>query len=266
MKLIVIGPRGAMGQLIIDEACQMDGLEVVGAIAPKNRDYVGQDIGLVAKTGSLLNINVSDNLEAIIEQCDVIIDFSTIENSLEVLDLCLKYHKKLVNGVTGYTKEQMQLFEDASNVIPFLYAANTSKMVHLVHETLKFLTQHLKDSCDIEIIEMHANTKLDAPSGTSLEIGHLIASEMNEDFDEVAKFGRRERRRKNEITYHSLRIGKTGSTHSIIFGGQNERLEITHQSYGYRVFAHGACECALYLEDKSFGWYSVKDALGVNFE
>ncbi len=266
MKLIVIGPRGGMGQLILDEACKFNELEIVGAIAPKGRDYVGQDIGLVAKTGSLLNVNVSDDLESIIDKCDVVIDFSTVENSLEVLALCLKYNKKLVNGVTGYTKQQMQLFKDASEKIPFIYAANTSKMVHLMHKVLEFLTENLKDTSDIEIIEMHSSTKLDAPSGTSLEIGHLIADKMGEDFDKIVKFGRRERRRKNEITYHSLRIGNVPSSHSVIFGSQDERLEITHHSYSFRVFARGACECALFLNEKPAGWYNVKEALGVSFK
>lgn len=265
MKLIVVGVAGKMGQLIIQQALTFKEFEIVGAVGTKGRFYINQDIGLVAQAKQLLNINVSDNLEDIIEKCDIVIDFSNIENSFNVLELCVKYNKKLVNGITGYTKEQMKEFEIASKKIPFIYAANTSKSMHLIHEVIKFLTMHLKDSTDIEIIEMHSNDKVDAPSGTSLEIGHLIAETMGNDFDEIAKFGRKEKREKNEITYHSLRIGNMPSSHIVIFGNENDRIEIAQHSYNFKVFARGACECALYLKDKDAGWYDIKDALDVKF-
>ena len=164
MKVIVIGPRGKMGKLITQVAASRDDMELVGAIAPKGRDYIGKDLGTVAMTGFELGVPVTDDLESII-------DFSTKEMAMEVLDLAIAHKKALVCGSTGFSTEEMKRFEEAGKQIPMLYAANTSKLVNIMNKLLELVTATLKDEIDIEILEMHDQWKKDAPSGTSKEMG-----------------------------------------------------------------------------------------------
>ena len=144
MKVIVIGPKGKMGKLITQVAASRDDMELVGAIAPKGRDYIGKDLGTVAMTGFELGVPVTDDLESIIDSCDVIIDFSTKEMAMEVLDLAIAHKKALVCGSTGFSAEEMKHFEEAGKQIPMLYAANTSKLVNIMNKLLELVTATLK--------------------------------------------------------------------------------------------------------------------------
>ena len=258
MKVIVIGPRGKMGKLITQVAASRDDMELVGAIAPKGRDYIGKDLGTVAMTGFELGVPVTDDLENIIDSCDVIIDFSTKEMAMEVLDLAIAHKKALVCGSTGFSAEEMKRFEEAGKQIPMLYAANTSKLLELVTATLK-------DEIDIEILEMHDQWKKDAPSGTSKEMGEIMAHALGKELSDIAVYGREGEspREPGTIGYHSLRAGNIPRSHTVYFGGMGERLEITHHSYNWECFARGACDCAAYLEGKGPGFYSIKDVLGI---
>ena len=164
MKVIVIGPRGKMGRLITMAAASRDDMELVAGIAPKGRSYVGQDLGTVAMIGSELGVPVTDNLANVIQQGDVIIDFSTKEMAMEVLELAISHKKALVCGTTGFSPKEMLRFRNAAKEIPMLYAANTSKLVNIMNKLLELVTSTLKDEIDIEILEMHDKWKKDAPS------------------------------------------------------------------------------------------------------
>ena len=212
MKVIVIGPRGKMGKLITQVAASRDDMELVGAIAPKGRDYIGKDLGTVAMTGFELGVPVTDDLESIIDSCDVIIDFSTKEMAMEVLDLAIAHKKALVN---------------------------------IMNKLLELVTATLKDEIDIEILEMHDQWKKDAPSGTSKEMGEIMAHALGKELSDIAVYGREGEspREPGTIGYHSLRAGNIPSSHTVYFGGMGERLEITHHSYNWECFARGACDC-----------------------
>ena len=263
MKVIVIGPRGKMGKLITQIAASRDDMELVAGVAPKGRDYIGKDLGTVAMIGFELGVPVTDNLENVIDNCDVIIDFSTKEMGMEVLDLAIAHKKALVCGTTGFSEEQMQRFKEASDKIPMLYAANTSKLVNIMNRLLEMVTSTLKDDIDIEILEMHDQWKKDAPSGTSKEMGEVMAKALGKELNDIAVYGREgaSPRIPGTIGYHSLRAGNIPSSHTVFFGGMGERLEITHHSYNWECFARGACDCAAYLADKGPGFYTIKDVL-----
>ena len=265
MKVIVIGPRGKMGKLITQVAASRDDMELVAGIAPKGRDYVGKDLGTVAMTGSELGVPVTDDLAGVIDSCDVIIDFSTKEMAMEVLDLAIAHKKALVCGSTGFSAEEMQRFEDAGKQIPMLYAANTSKLVNIMNKLLEMVTKTLGEDADIEILEMHDQWKKDAPSGTSKEMGEIMAHALGKELSNIAVYGREGEspREPGTIGYHSLRAGNIPSSHTVFFGGMGERLEITHHSYNWECFARGACDCAAYLDGKAPGFYSIKDVLGL---
>lgn len=265
MKVIVIGPRGKMGRLITQIAASRDDLQLIAGVAPAGRDYIGEDLGTVAMTGRTLGALVTDNLESVIDQCDVIIDFSTKEMSLLVLDLAIAHNKALVCGTTGFSEEEMQLFKDAAAHIPMLYAANTSKLVNIMNKLLELVTAAVGNELDIEILEMHDQWKKDAPSGTSKEMGEIMAHALGKELSDIAVYGREgaSSRIPGTIGYHSLRAGNIPSSHTVFFGGMGERLEITHHSYNWECFARGACDCAAYLEGKEPGFYTIKDVLNL---
>ncbi|MEF9840365.1 MAG: 4-hydroxy-tetrahydrodipicolinate reductase [Lachnospiraceae bacterium] len=263
MKLIVIGPRGKMGRLITKIAAERPDCTLVAGIAPKGRDYIGNDLGQVAAIGKTLGVPVVDDLESVIEACDVMIDFSTRETSMEVLDLAIKYKKGLVCGTTGFTQEEEERLKDAARDIPMLYAANTSKLVNVMNKLLEIATRVVGNETDIEILEMHDQWKKDAPSGTAKEMGAIMAEVMGKDLKDIAVYGREGAapRKPGTIGYHSLRAGNIPSSHTVYFGGMGERLEITHHSYNWECFARGACDCAIFLMDKGPGFYTIQDVL-----
>lgn len=263
MKVIVVGPRGKMGKLITQIASERDDMELVAGVAPAGRDYIGQDLGQAAMVGRMLGVSVVDDLESVIDDCDVIIDFSTKEMGMKVLELAVAHEKALVCGTTGFSAEEMQRFKDAAQKIPMLYAANSSKLVNVMNRLLEMVASTLKDEIDIEILEMHDQWKKDAPSGTSKEMGEIMAHAMGKELSEVAVYGREgvSPREPGTIGYHSLRAGNIPSSHTVFFGGMGERLEITHHSYNWECFARGACDCAVYLADQEPGFYTIQDVL-----
>ncbi len=266
MKVIVVGPRGKMGKLITQVAASRDDMQLVGGVAPAGRDYIGSDLGTVAMTGRELGVPVVDDLESIIDNCDVIIDFSTKEMAATVLDLAIAHKKALVCGTTGFSPEEMERFKDAANQIPMLYAANTSKLVNIMNKLLELVTSTVGSELDIEILEMHDQWKKDAPSGTSREMGEIMAQALGKELTDMAVYGREgaSPRVPGSIGYHSLRAGNIPSSHTVFFGGMGERLEITHHSYNWECFARGACDCAAYLEGKTPGYYTIKDVLNLS--
>lgn len=265
MKLIVVGPRGKMGRLITKIAAERDDLELVAGVAPKGRDYIGKDLGNAAVVGYELGVKVVDDLETVIDTCDVIIDFSTKEMAMEVVRLAVLHKKALVCGTTGFTETEFAVFEQAAETIPMLYAANTSKLVNVMNKLLEIAAKVVGNETDIEILEMHDQWKKDAPSGTSKEMGEILADALGKELKEIAVYGREGEspREKGTIGYHSLRAGNIPSSHTVFFGGMGERLEITHHSYNWECFARGACDCAAYLEGKEPGFYTIKDVLAI---
>ena len=247
MKVIVTAPRGKMGKLITQVAASRDDMELVAGIGPKGRDYIGTDLGTVAMVGKELHVPVVDDLESVIDKCDVIIDFSTKEMAMEVLDLAIRHKKGLVCGSTGFSDEEMKRFEDAASSIPMLYAANTSKLVNVMNKVLEFITKTVGEELDIEILEMHDQWKKDAPSGTSKEMGETMAHALGKELSDIAVYGREgvSPREPGTIGYHSLRAGNIPSSHTVF----------------WECFARGACDCAAYLANKGPGYYTIKDVL-----
>lgn len=263
MKVIVIGPRGKMGRLITQAAASRDDLTLIAGVAPAGRDYIGSDLGTVAMVGREIGAPVVDDIEKVIDDCDVIIDFSTKEMAMTVIDAAVAHKKALVCGTTGFGPEEMQRFRDAAAEIPMLYAANTSKLVNIMNKLLELTASAAGSDLDIEILEMHDQWKKDAPSGTSKEMGEVIAHALGKELSDIAVYGREgaSPRIPGTIGYHSLRAGNIPSSHTVFFGGMGERLEITHHTYNWECFANGACDCAAYLKGKSAGYYTIKDVL-----
>ena len=264
MKIVVTAPAGKMGRLVVREALKRPGqFTVVGAVGAPGRDYIGKDVSAAAMT-SPVGALTYDNIEAIIEKCDGVIDYSTVELSMTVLEACVRHKKPLLLGTTGFDEQQEERIRAAAGHIPIAESHNTSKAVNLVYRLLQSITRVVGQESDIDIVEMHDNQKLDAPSGTSKVMGRIIAGELGTDWEQAARFGRGPGARKpGEITYHSVRSGNLPSTHTVIFGMDGERIELTHHAYDYSTFAKGGLECLAFLQNQEPGMYTSQQVFGL---
>ena len=266
MKLIITAPRGKMASLIVADAAERDDVEIVAGIGPKGRDYIGRDIGEVAMIGKTVGAPVVDDIESVIDGADVVCDFSTVELGMEVLDACLKHRKALVIGTTGFDAGQRARLEAAAEEIPILIAANTDRMVNVMRKLLMDAAKELYEDTDIEIVDMHDNTKLDAPSGTARELIESMGEAVGVDLVDDAVYGRplgRHPREKGKVTFHAIRGGDTPSSHTVYFFGDGERLEITHHCLNWKGCAKGAVSACIWLADKPVGLYGIRESMGL---
>lgn len=255
VRVAITAPKGAMDSLIIQEAYKNENIEVTGVVGAPGRDYIGKDAGLVCGLGQEIGVPVSDDIEKVIDGCDLVIDFSRVELSMQVLQAALAHGKGLICGTTGFSEEETNQLLDAGKRIPMMKAANTSFVVNVMRKILGIAAEMLGDKAKIEVIELHSETKLDAPSGTAIELAEEMAEHAPD--KELA-----------DIPYHSIRAGNTPSEHRVIFGCMGEKMEISHEAYDWRCYALGACDAALYMyermqaEDGGVGLYTMDDVIG----
>jgi 4-hydroxy-tetrahydrodipicolinate reductase len=266
VKLLVIGPNGKMGKAMIHQAHLHPEMELVGGVGPEACGYSGIDLGVIAGVGENLGVVAKDNLDDIIHSCDVAVECTNVEASLAILDKCVAAAKPLVSGTTGFTAEQKTLFRMAGESIPVLLAANTSKIAHLYFRLIEWITGEIGENADIDIIEMHDRNKLDAPSGTSRQIGSIIAKGLAKNFDEIARYQRKGKgvRPPGIIDYTSIRTGNFPASHKVIFGFENEKLELTIDGYNMLPYAKGMIEAAMFLYGKKPGLYTIEQAIAPN--
>ena len=256
LKVVITAPRGAMDSLIIQEAYKNPEIQITGVVGAPGRDYIGRDAGLVAGTSEPIGVEVSDDIEKVIDECDLVIDFSRVELSLKVLEACLAHGKALIVGTTGFTEEQTEQILAAGKKIPLMKAANTSYVVNVMRKILGIAAEKLGAKAKIEVIEFHSETKLDAPSGTAIELAEEMAEKAPD--KELA-----------DCPYHSIRAGNTPSEHRVVFGCMGEKMEISHEAYDWRCYALGACDAALYMykrmqdEDGGIGCYTMDEVIGL---
>ena len=204
VNVVITAPRGAMDSLIIQEAWKNEKINVVGVVGAPGRDYIGSDAGLVCGLGREIGVPVSDSIEEVIGGCDIVIDFSRVELSMQILKACLAHGKGLICGTTGFSEEQTEALLAAGEKIPMMKAANTSFVVNVMRKILGIAAEKLGSKAKIEVIEFHSETKLDAPSGTAIELAEEMAEKAPD--KELA-----------DIPYHSVRAGNTPSEHRVIF-------------------------------------------------
>lgn len=248
VKIVITAPRGQMDRMIVEAAFNREDIQIVGGVGRPGSDYIGQDIGTVARIGAEVGAPVYASIEEVIEQCDLVVDFSSIELSMEVLEACLSHGKALICGTTGFNEEQTKALLAAGEKIPMMKAANTSFVVNVMQDLMVEAAARLGDKCKIEIVDMHPATKLDAPSGTAIEFAEAMAEAAPDKTYE-------------DIQFHSIRAGNTPSTHRIVFGCMGERMEICHDAYDMRCYAEGACDAVLYMANKGPGLYTMKDVV-----
>ncbi|HTN01653.1 4-hydroxy-tetrahydrodipicolinate reductase [Planctellipticum variicoloris] len=262
LKVGVNGAAGRMGQRVVALAVQDHGLKVVAAYEAENSPRLGQDAGVLAGIGPIGVLVTSDVGEA----PDVIIDFSVPDGAVRIAGICEARRIPLVVATTGLSAEQKDVILTASQVAPVLMAPSMSLSVNIAMKLVAEAGRVLRDQpngVDVEIIERHHRYKEDAPSGTALKFGEIVAGVMGQTEHIHGRHGRPGKRPPTEIAYHALRVGDNVGEHTIVFGMPGETLEVTVRGQSRDSYAVGALTAAKYIVTKSAGLYSMNDALGL---
>lgn len=266
VRVAIAGAGGRMGRQLIQAALQMDGVILGAALERTGSSLVGSDAGElagVAKTG----VVVSDNLDAVVNDFDVFIDFTRPEGTLDHLAFCRQHGKGMVIGTTGFDDAGKQAITDASADVPIVFAANFSVGVNVMLKLLEKAAKVMGDYTDIEIIEAHHRHKVDAPSGTALAMGEAIAHAMDKDLKECAVYSREGytgERVPGTIGFATVRAGDIIGEHTAMFADIGERIEISHKASSRMTFANGAVRSALWLSSMKSGLYDMRDVLDLN--
>ncbi len=259
LKIIVCGALGKMGKEVISKACRRKDVKLIGAIETPEHPFLRKKIGG--------RIEVSSELEKAIEKDSVIIEFTTPSATLEHLRIAEKKRAPIVLGTTGFKEEEYQKIKEVSCAIPIVLSPNMSIGVNLLYNIVEKVTRVLGENFDKEIIEIHHRNKKDAPSGTAKKIAQIIANVEGKNLSDTGVYGRKgireETRSKEEIGVHAVRGGSVVGEHTVLFIGEEERLEITHRAESRSIFAEGAILAAKFLAQKEKGLYDLQDVLGL---
>ncbi len=265
LRIAITGATGRMGKALIETIARACDCQLSAALCRPGSSLIGVDAGELAglSPGGVL---VTADLAAALPLFDVLIDFSLPDATLANAKLCGAHGKKMVIGTTGFTPSQLtQLLADLTPVATCM-AASFSTGVNVCLTLLAVAAKVLNDDCDIEIIEAHHRHKIDAPSGTALAMGEVIAKALGRRLDKVAvthREGQIGAREAGTIGFASVRGGDIIGDHTALFAADGERLEITHKSSSRAAFARGAVRAALWLQSQPPGLFSMRDVLGL---
>ena len=265
-KIAITGATGRMGRVLIQAVTETEGFELGAAFARAGSSMLGLDACELAGVGKL-GIFISDDLKAATADFDVLIDFTRPEVTLTNLMICREAGKRIVIGTTGFDEAGKKQITDAANDIGVVFAPNMSVGVNLTLKLLDIAARVMGDDVDIEIIEAHHRHKVDAPSGTALRMGEVVASALGRNLKECAVYGREgisgERDRKT-IGFETIRAGDIVGEHTVMFADIGERVEITHKASSRMTFASGAVRAAGWLMQRGSGEFDMMDVLDLN--
>lgn len=264
-RIAVVGASGRMGKALIEACQQTPELTLTVATEHPANPLVGADAGAVAGVGSN-GVLIAPSLDAAGQDFDVLIDFTRPEPCLEHLAWCLQHAKKIVIGTTGFDERGKAAIAQAAEQIAVVFAPNMSVGVNLCLKLLDMAARVLGDTVDIEIIEAHHRHKVDAPSGTALRMGEVVANALGRNLQECAVYGREGvtgERERQTIGFATVRAGDVVGDHTVLFADVGERVEITHKASSRMTFAKGAVRAAAWLQDKPNGLFDMQDVLGL---
>lgn len=265
-NIAITGASGRMGRTLIEMCLEHNELNLTAASEATGSSLLGCDAGQL--TGNTkADVALVDDLQKVIDDFDLIIDFTRPEATINHLNLCLQHNKKIVIGTTGFNASQKQQIEDAGKQIPLVFAPNMSVGVNVTLQLLEKAAKILGDDVDIEIIEAHHRHKVDAPSGTAIQMGEVVAQALGRNLKECAVYGREGHtgvRDRKTIGFETIRAGDIVGEHTVMFAADGERLEITHKASSRRTFASGAVRAAVWLSNKRAGLYSMQDILSLD--
>lgn len=265
VKVAITGAAGRMGRSLIKACHDAEGVLVGAALERNGSQLIGVDAGELGGVGKL-DVHVTDSLSQVINDFDVLIDFTHPDAAMEHAKICCAAGRRLVIGTTGFSQEQRQRLSIIARETALVLAPNMSIGVNLCFKLLSMAAQVLGDEVDVEIIEAHHRHKVDAPSGTALRMGEVVAQALGRDLNETAVYARQgitgERDRKT-IGFSTIRAGDIVGEHTVMFAGAGERIEITHKASSRMTFANGAVRAAKWVNQQSKGQFDMQDVLGL---
>ncbi|MGA6102843.1 4-hydroxy-tetrahydrodipicolinate reductase [Psychrobacter pocilloporae] len=266
IKVGVIGAGGRMGRMLI-EAVQNNPKTILNAaIERQGSSLVGADAGEVAAIGRL-EVQIVDELEAVINDIDVLIDFSLPDATEKNMQVCAEHNVAMVIGTTGFNEAQEQVLAKASEKIAIVYAGNYSTGVNLSLKLLGMAAKAFGNDADVEIIEAHHKHKIDAPSGTAYMMAEAVAEARGQNLKDVAIYGREGQtgeRESGTIGIHAVRGGEIVGDHTVMFIADGEVVEITHRARERMTFAAGAVRAATWVIEQGAGQYNMQHVLGLS--
>ena len=257
MKVAVAGAGGKMGRALIEAVRADSSLELAAALDVAGSPALGTE---------LAGVKVGSDIRAAVSAADLLIDFTRPEGTLAHLDACVAAGKSMVIGTTGFNAAQLSRVKEGANRIAIVLSPNFAVGVNVVFQLAETAAKALGDSYDVEIIEAHHRQKVDAPSGTALMLGQLVAGALGRNLDDVASHGREGdvgARPAKQIGFHAIRGGDIVGEHTVVFAGTGERVEIAVRSQSRLTYATGALRAAKFLQGKKNGLYDMKDVLGL---
>jgi len=252
-----------MGRALIEAALGAADVKLAAALEQKGDPHVGKDAGEL--TGSPCGVKVSDDVESAIDGCDVLIDFTRPEGTLAHVAACGRRGVRMVIGTTGFAESQRQQIAEAARGIAIAMAPNFSVGVNVMFRLIEVAAASLREGYDVEIFEAHHRHKVDAPSGTALRMGEIVARALGRDLRASAIYGREGvtgERRDDAIGFATVRGGDIVGDHSVMFIGTGERLELTHRASSRANYANGALRAARFVMSKPNGLHDMADVLG----
>jgi len=264
IKIVIAGCTGRMGHALLEGVMQSDDLVLHAALDHQGSAHLGRDAGEMI--GGTCGVKISADVAAALKGADVLIDFTRPEGTLEHIAVCQQLGVNIVVGTTGFNAQQKAQLGAAAQHIGVVFAPNMSVGVNLTFKLLEMAARVLSHGYDIEIVEAHHRHKVDAPSGTALGMGEVIAKTLGRDLAKCAVYGREGvtgERDPSTIGFATVRGGDIVGDHTVMFAGIGERIEITHKASSRATFALGALRAARFLKTNKAGMYDMQDVLGL---
>lgn len=263
-RIGIVGASGRMGRMLLEVALKDDGVALGGAFDVPGSPAIGQSVGQM--TGLASDLRVNDDLAGGLSGIDCLIDFTRPQGTLEHLERCRQAGVAMVIGTTGFEAEGKSAIAAAARDIPVVFAPNMAVGVNLVFKLLETAARILNQGYDIEIVEAHHRLKIDAPSGTALRMGEVVAGALGRDLKECAVYGREGvtgERDPSMIGFATVRGGDIVGDHTAMFCGIGERVEITHKAGSRMPYALGSMRAARFLAGRQNGLFDMQDVLGL---
>ena len=264
LKIAIAGASGRMGQMLVEAIGQANDTRLTGALDVAGTACIGVDAG--AFLGQPTGVAITADFDAALADADFVIDFTRPEGTLKLLPFCAQHGIRLIVGTTGFDDAGKAAIAAAAQKTAIVFAPNMSVGVNVTMKLLEMAAKSFAVGYDIEIIEAHHRYKVDAPSGTALMMGEVIATARGQTLDEVAVYARHGAtgaRDPSSIGFTAIRGGDIVGDHTVLFAGIGERIEITHKSSSRVTYAHGALRAARFLADKRTGLFDMQDVLGL---
>ena len=264
IDVAVAGATGRMGRVLIEAVLGSSDMRLAAALEQKGHAQVGSDAGQLV--GARSGISVSDDIDHGLSGCNVIIDFTRPEGTLAHVAACRRLGVKMVIGTTGFNELQKTVISEASREIAIAMAPNFSVGVNVIFKLLAVAARALNQGYDVEVVEAHHRHKVDAPSGTALRMGEIVAQELGRDLKQCAVYAREGvtgERKDGTIGFAAVRGGDLVGDHTVMFIGAGERLEVTHRASSRVNYAQGALRAARFLAAQPRGLFDMWDVLGI---